>query len=290
MKNSNLFKVFAAALLTVLIFSLLSCAAKKSEPWGNEKTGFILKYRSETGKTQKYSFNMDTELLMDIMGNETEMIFTFKSEIFLKTKNVNEDGSLIFGMGFNSAEISVSGPQGDMSPDLSGIIGKELDLTISDKGKFIEMKNEDQFPMIEGYNQRITDNFRNFFYEMSEVPVKINDRWTSTDSYTSEEGDNKTTTNVNTKYTIIEKIMKDNLDCLKIGFEQAVEIEGEGSQMGMDFTMKGTGKNTGELFFAYKEGFFIDVASTGTIDMAMSMQGMDIPMNGTVKTTAQLIE
>ncbi|RKY89706.1 hypothetical protein DRQ09_00920, partial [candidate division KSB1 bacterium] len=264
--------------------------AKKSEPWGNEKTGFILTYRPEVGSTLKYDFTINTEMLMEVMGNEMETTSDVKARIFSKVKDVAEDGAITFGMGFDSISVTASSPQGEMSPDMSKYIGKELEVKISNKGKFLEMKNQELFPPVEGSYQSVSSYFRNFFFDLSEKSVKINDSWTSTDSYTEKVGENETNVNTSSKYTVVEKLMKDNTECLKIAFEQTSEIKGKGTQMGMDFTMDGTSKSKGEILFAYRKGYYIEVSSTGTLEATVSMTQMEIPMSGTIKTSIKLIK
>ena len=108
-------RLFLCMLLAGIL--LAGCAAKKSEPWGNETTGFILTYRSEAGAELKYDFTTDMTMIMDMMGQEMEMLIAMKGEILSRTKNIADDGSLTFGTGFNTLHVTTSSPQGEMEPD-----------------------------------------------------------------------------------------------------------------------------------------------------------------------------
>ena len=291
MRSSVQFRFLTGALL--IIFSglfIIGCAAKKSEPWGNEKTGFILTYRPEIGTTLKYDYTLDGSQIMDVMGNEMEGTTGMKAEVFVTAKSKSSEGDLTFGMQFNSCAIDASGPQGDMSPDMSDYIGNELIMKISDKGKMIEMENKEQFLPYEGSFLPVYFFFQNIFYNLAEEPVKINESWTSTDSQTDTFGENELKGDITSTFTVIEKVMKDNIECLKIGLEYTGDIEGSGFQMGAEFTSEGELKAQGELFFAYKEGYFIEINYTETSEITISIQGMDIPIKGTSKYSIKLLQ
>jgi len=291
MKKSGALSLTFICILSVVIL-LAGCAAKKSAPWGNATDGFVLTYRSPVGAEQSYNFDMDMNMLMNVMGNDMETIITVDSEIFTRTKYVADDGSLTFGMGFNSLDVSVSSPQGDMSPDVSEILGKEIELVLSKNGKVMEIKNLDQLPQVEGMGQQIGDNLRNFFYNLPEEPVTYEESWTATDSYITKFGENETETTSNATYTLLDKRIKEEIECLRIGFEQTADIKSTGVQQGMNYTMTAVAKNEGELLFAYKEGYYIEAVSEGTLEgtIVMEAMGMEMPVNATSKMTTKLIK
>ena len=293
MKRLIQFKGLSVILLTMTAcFFLFNCAAKKSEPWGNEKTGFMLEYRPEVGTTLKYKMKSEGVNILEVPGAPQESTTNSEFEIFYTAKNIAEDNTITLGMGYNSLVSTSSGPQGENTPDMSQYIGKELEVKLSPTGKYLEMKNQELFPPAGESSVSMAIPLRTFFFSLSEQPVKINESWTDTDSYTDKAGENEITTNTSSKFTVLEKVMRDNVECLKISFERNSEIKGKGVAQGFEYTMTGTAKNSGELFFVFKEGYFNDVNSEGTMEATISIEamGMEIPMNVTSKATFKLIK
>jgi len=291
MKSIMRFKILTGIIFVILVCSFLAgCAFKKSEPWGNEKNGFILAYRPESGTALKYDYKMDSNQVIEVMGNEMEGITTMQAEVFMNAKDKSPEENLVYGIGFNSCEINVTSPQGDMTPDMSDYIGPELIMKISGKGKLIEMQNKEKFFPYENSFVPVYYFFQSLIYILAENPVKVGDSWTATDSQTDKFGDNELKGTLNYTFTVLEKVIIDNSDCLKINMEQSGDISGTGFQMGTEFSSTGKVKVQGELLFAYKEGYFREINYTEITEMTISMQGMDIPMNSTTKYTIKLIE
>jgi len=276
MKKLVKLKVLAAALIIALFF-VFSCAAKNSEPWGNEETGFVLTYHPEAGTTLKYEVTGEEQSAMEIMGNVQEESSKTKAEYFYTAKEIGVDKTLTLAMGYNSYSLTTENMQGVQNPDMSQYIGKELEVKLSSTGRYLEMKNQELFPPVGDSPGSMYAPLRAFFFGLPEQPVKINDTWTATDSYTDKAGENEMTMDESSKFTVLEK---------------TVTITGTGITQGFDYTFTGKLLENGEMLFAYKEGHIVDVNSGGNLEATINIEaaGMEIPLTSTSKGTIKLIK
>jgi len=183
MKLLNYSKILSAVLLIITTFLFIfSCAAKKSEPWGNEEKGFILTYHPEVGSTLKYEVTGEEQSSMEIMGTVQEGSENSKAEFFYTAKEISEDKILSLAMGYNSYSLTTVNAEGEQNPDMSQYIGKELEVKLSPTGNYLEMKNQELFPPVGDNFGSMYAPLRAFFFGLPEQPVKINDIWTATDS------------------------------------------------------------------------------------------------------------
>ncbi len=191
--------------------------------------------------------------------------------------------------------ISVISSGGEYSPDLSSVIGKSFDMTLSPLGKELELSGAEsmQYELPTEGKMSIESNFQAIFPNLAGRPVKIGETWTSTDTITEKNESSEVQINLENVHTLKGFETVDGMECVKITAEVTGTLQGTGELQGMDIAIEGERKGTDTCYFAYKEGIFVKVISTAVERISVELSGpqdMSILMTQEFKSEIKLVK
>ncbi len=280
--------------LVIVIGLLAGCAAKTANPWGDPQTGLILQYRMTENQILKYQTSGEQTQNMEIMGQSIDTQSSSESGFSVKSKGLQE-GNLLLGVTIDSMRINISSPQGELSPDMSTVLGKSFDMTLSPLGKELDVSGAEsiRYDMGTAGTRSIGSNFQAVFPDLAGKPVKIGDTWTSTDTITEKTDELEVRISFESVNTLEGFETVDGLECVKVTADITGTLEGKGEQMGVQLAIQGEVQGTGTWYFAYKEGIFVkdstSVSSDATITTS-GVQALTIPVNQETKMQTKLVK
>jgi len=280
--------------IVIVIGLLAGCAAKTADPWGDPKTGLILQYRMAENQVLKYQTSGEQTQNMEIMGQSIDTQSSSESGFSVKSKGLQE-GNLLLGVTIDSMSINISSPQGDLSPDMSTVLGKSFDMTLSPLGKELDVSGAEsiQYDMGAAGTRSIESSFQAAFPDLAGKPVKIGDTWTSTDTITEKTEEIEVRINFESVNTLEGFETVDGMECVKVTADVTGTVEGKGEQMGMQLAIEGQVQGKGTWYFAFKEGIFVKDTTTISTDATISTSGaqaMTIPMTQEMKMETKLVK
>jgi len=234
------------------------------------------------------------------MGNEVIVDLNGKGEDTYTVISGDEKTGFTFESEFGEREQDVESPMGAASTDFSELIGKKVRFVVSPTGIVSGLEGFDELPEIMSATQeKITKDAyiigaKASFPLLPENPVKFGDTWTESDEQEvpMEGGTIKIVSN--STYTLIEEIIKDGLDCVKIEVSSTVKTTGNFEQQGMLLKIDRESKATETIHFAYKKGMYLsrEGASTAEGIITVESMGMEMPQKITGKSnvTVKFIE
>ena len=279
--------------LVVLVVAFLSGGAVKiGDQWGDLETGLILQYRMPEDQVLKYHSSEEMNQNIEVMGQSIDVEIKSKTAFSVKSKG-QKGANHQLGITIDSMSINVVSMEGDLSPDLSSVIGKSFDMTLSPLGKELELSGAEsiQYELPSEGKISIESDFQAIFPNLAGRPVKIGETWTSTDTITDKSETSEAQINLESVHTLKGFETVDGMECVKITAEVTGTLQGTGEQQGMDLTFEGEIKGTDTCYFAYKEGIFVKVISTAVAEVSIEVSGpqdMSIPMTQDVKVEIKL--
>jgi hypothetical protein len=298
-QKHSLVRAAACAVPLAAVLVLAGCAAKtqapvvaaKPAPAAKAPAGIVLEYKMPEGRVLSYENTGEAVEATDMMGQSVEVHTTSKEAFTLRAKGPKE-GDLLLGVTVDDMSMTVTGPQGDNSPDMTALAGKTFDMVLSPLGQEVDVSGAEAltYEMATG-TRNLATTFKLFFPDLPGKPLKVGDTWPS-----SAEANEKTGVidlrlniqNVN-HFEGLETV--DGVECARIRSDVTATMTGTGNQQGMDIVFSGTGQGTDLWYFAVKDGIY--VKSTGELKMDMSItvsaMGMTLPVTTTRKGTVQLV-
>ncbi len=292
-----------AILLLSSVFSFYSCS--NSDAAGGSKE---LKFNLEKGKT--YDFEIVLDMDQEVMGQKNKIVFIAAYAI----KVTDDDGKIksIVGeykdfkmkMNMMGQEINIDGAkkpvqlndssiQGDpmamLSNAFSGIIGKQFNLKVDEKGNILEVTGFDELVngMITAMNlseekkmmvkaslkdqfnaDKIKESFAPMFNIYPDKEIKIGDSWERSYNLTS-----GTTTRYSTQYTV----KSFNGDNVLLDANTKIDPVSDSSTSGITGNMQMSGTQSGIMTVNTKSGLVVDAELTQNLetsgDLKMKMIG-----------------
>jgi hypothetical protein len=278
----------------ILIIGMLAgCAAKTANLWGDPKTGLVLQYRMQDNQVLKYQSTGKQTQKIEVMGQPIDSETNSSNAITVVSKGVKE-GNLLLGVTIDSMSVDVSSTQGNLSPDMSSVVGKSFEMVLSPLGKELELPGAESitYSLAQAGERSVKTSFQTVFPDMAGRPVKFGDTWTSTDTLTEKSGMGEIILNFISVNTLDAFETVDGLECVKVTAEVTGTLGGKGEQMGAEMTFKGDIKGTETWYFAYKEGVFVkgmvNAYTDGTIEVS-GVQAMTIPLKQETRMETKLI-
>lgn len=292
--KQNLKRGLLPVLVVLVVAFLAGCAVKKGDLWRDPETGLILQYRMPEYLSLKYHSSGETNQNIEVMGQSIDMEVNSKTAFSVKSKGLKEDNHQL-GITIDSMSISIVSPEGDLSPDLSSVIGKSFDMILSPLGKELELSGAEsiQYELPSEGTRSITSDFQAIFPNLAGRPVKIGETWTSTDTITDKSEASEIQINLESVHTLEGFETIDGMECVKITSDVTGTLEGTGEQGGMDLAFEGEIKGTDTWYFAYKKGIFVKMISTAVTEGSIELSGpqdMSIPMTREDKVEIKLIK
>jgi hypothetical protein len=282
--------VFALILSAAVVLS--GCAAKKAL-WGDPQKGLILTYRMTEGQELQYASSSDFAQNLEISGQQMQVNSERTLSFSVKQKGM-KGGNHVLGVTIDSMELTIDSPQGGLSPDMSGVVGKSFDMTLSSLGKEAGLSGAKQIKYSVGMQgeRNIASEFEAVFPDLAAEPLKVGGTWTTRDTIRVEDGASKITITLKSLNTLVgyETVM--GMECAKISSDVTGAMEGEGEQGGQPLVFGGEVTGDDTWYFAYKEGLFVKNASNGAVEGEITVGGpggMVIPMQQTTKIETALV-
>lgn len=284
-------KVGLLALASTLI--LAGCAAKTATPWGDPQTGLMLTYRMSEEQTLDYQFSVDQTQTIEVMGQVVDTDSDLSLGFSVRAKGM-KDGNQQLGVTIDSMKVKVVSPQGTMSPDMSPVVGKAFDMTLSELGKEVELSGAAsiQYDLGPSGKRNISSNFQSMFPDLPGRPVKVGDTWTTEDVVT----DKTETVDIRIRFKNEHRLAGfetiEGLECARIETAVTGTLEGEGEQQGMGLTFKGDIEGKDIWYFAYKQGLYVRMTSSASVDGTIDtsgLQNLSIPLKQKIDMETRLV-
>lgn len=280
--------VFLVAMLTIGI--LAGCAGKFGFGGGG---GRIIEYAMPKERVLNYEATQHSTQTMQVMGQSIENTMISKYAFSLEPKGLSGKDHLV-RVTVNSMDVAVTTPQGQMSPDVSGVVGKGFDMTLSKLGKEVDVSGAQSLTVnMGGQTRSMVSDFRTIFPDLPGTHLKVGDTWTARDTVTTEEGGLETSVIFEGVNTLQGFEPVDGLECAKITVTVTGTFGGKGQQQGADLTLDGKIEGTETWYFAREKGLFVKSATDLRMDgnvVVAGAQNMTIPMKQEMKIEVALVK
>jgi len=282
-----------AALVLLAVFVCAGAAADK--PARIAPQGAVtLAYQFPAGRTLNYKSTENQTQNMDIMGQTMTNESVSSTELTMKPKGL-KGGDFEITVTIDAAKSDVQTAQGNLSPDMTPVIGKSFDMVVSALGKEIDVTGAEalKINVPESGTRDLSPMFQAFFNNLPDKSVKIGDTWPSQDTILQKEGSGETKFRLDNVHTLDGFETVDGYECARIKTATKGTIEGTASQQGMSMliAMKYEGQDT--WYFAIKEGISVKLDSKGTISGTIEVgepANMSIPITGETKQQLVLVK
>ena len=174
----------AAAVLVLAAGTVLATPAAPKAPAATS----VLEYKLPAGRTLTYQSKSEESQIMDVMGQSMDTSTTATS-VFTFTSKGLKDKNFLLGVTIDDLGVSVTGAQGDMSPDMSSVKGKSFDMVLSPLGNELDVSGAEAITYdIAGESRNLASGFKMFFPDMPGKPVKVGDTWPSSNGFEEKTG------------------------------------------------------------------------------------------------------
>jgi hypothetical protein len=275
--------------LLLAVAGIAGAAADKAAPQGS----VTLAYKLAPGATLAYKQSGSQTQDMDMMGQTMSTVSTSSMDLTLKGKGP-KDGNLLIGVTIDAMTLNVQSPQGDITPDLSGVLGKSFDLVLSPLGKELDVSGAAAFTVDMGQAGRrdLTSNFQGFFPDLPDHPVKVGDTWPSEDNIVqkSDAGDVHISLKNENTFDGFETI--DGRECARVKAAIKGTLSGALNQGGVSVALDAKLEGTQTWHFAVKDGVFVKAEMKATMGGVISIESMSmtIGFSGEQRSTTALVK
>lgn len=255
------------------------------------QSGYNLKYNFEKGKTYHYLNTADGAQTQEVMGREIKMSMNNNFSVKMLVDNV-KDGNIEIIASLDSGTIVSKNPMKDTTMSLEALKDKRSRISLNEYGKILNKEVLDKVGGFEGFGISQREYVK--FAVLPGKEIKEGEPWNATTLDTMEiMGSGKIITSTSTTYTIVGKENLQGHDCLKLAYTSEVKSNGSAEIQGMNFTMEGTGKMTGNSYFDPSRGIMVKI--DGILDNEMTLaatgqQNMIIPITQSVKVSQVLMD
>lgn len=276
-----------AILFVLAAATVLATAAAPKAP---AQAAAVLEYKMPDGRALTYQAKSEESQLIEVMGQSMNTTSATVSNIAFKAKG-KKDKDMLLGVTIDDMSVSVTGPQGDMSPDVSSVKGKSFDMVLSALGNEVDVSGAEAISYsMEGEERNLASGFKNFFPDLPGKPVKIGDTWPATANIEEKTTSANIRIDIQYVHTLDGIEVIDGMECARVVSQVTGAISGSGNQGGQDMTFAGTSKGKDTWYFAIKEGTLVKAASESTSEISIDLPaaGMAVPMTLTSKSEVKL--
>jgi hypothetical protein len=292
------FPKLAVIIAIIAAASLLAgCAAKKAPgtSWGDPETGLILQYRMPEKGALKYE--MTSTFLQSIdMGGQTVDTKSTSMTVMSITSRGTKGDDLLLTVTIDDASVGVDAPGTALEPDMSDVIGKSFDMTLSPIGEEKDLPDSDaiEYDLGPGGKRSAISYVQMMFPDLPGRPVKIGESWTTVDGFSEEGGGGDMAISFESVNTLAGLEIVNGMDCAKIDVEYSGTIKGSGAEGPAEWESEGTLEGVSTWYFAFKEGILVQdgTESSGTAEVvAQTPQGeMTLPTMMDMSAETKLVK
>jgi hypothetical protein len=266
-------------------------AAAKAPVAPAAPAGIVLEYKMPEGRILSYRTQGEVVESAEVMGQTRESHSTSDDSVSFKGKG-RKGQDLLLGVTIDAMAVTVTGPQGDMTPDMTSLRGRSFDMVLSPQGSEVDVSGAEAITFEAASGPRsVATGFKLFFPDLPGRPVQIGDSWPSGGGTTEKTGGIEIRLEFQNVNTLEGLEMIDGRECARIRSDVTGSITGSGSQQGMDMVFSGTGKGTDLWYFAVKEGIYVKSTSDMKMDISITLSalGQTLPTTQTRKGEVKLV-
>lgn len=269
------------------------CAVKEAALWGDPQTGLILTYRIPEKQALNYRFSSDQTQDVEVMGQTVTTENRMSIGFSVLSKGLRDNGQLL-GVRIESMKVDVKSLQGPLSLDMSAVMGKSFDMTISNLGKELDLSGAAsiQYDMGPSGKRNLASNFQAFFPDLPGRAIKMGESWTAEDLITDKTDSVEIRIRLKNEHKLDGYETVAGLECVRIKTAVTGTLEGKGEEQGMGLSFKGDIKGTDTWYFAYKEGLYVRQVSTASVEGSIETSGfqsMTIPLTQKMNMETSLV-
>ncbi len=295
MLNKNQFASFIALGIMLLSLLITGCAAKKST-WGDPQTGLILKYNIQQDQILNYKRSSESIQSIEMMGQSMKITSNTDTDYSIKGAGTDDQNNIITQVAINELSINADTPQGAISPDTSGLKGKNFGVTFSPKGRETEVTGIDVLPQISlgqpnAPAQSAKTYFSNLLPELPADNLKIGDTWSAPIDSNRKQGPLELTIKGEMTSVLDGLETVNGMECVRIKSEIKSIVQGSGNTMGQDIKVSGDVKEISTWYFAYEKGIFVRASTEKDSNMKINLGAMgEMPQSTKEKTTIEFVQ
>lgn len=292
-QKQAVFKLAALAAIVVAVSLLVGCAAQ-SVPWGDPDTGLILEYRIPEEAPLTYDTTTAFIQSADMGGQSVDSESSSMAVLSVSFRGTKGD-DLQLTITIDDASVSVDAPGADLEADMSDVIGRSFELSLSRLGEEKDLPDPEsvQYDLGVGGKRSAISNLQMMFPDLPGRPVTTGDSWTTVDGFTEKGGGGDMTISFESVNTLVGFETIDGMECAKIEAEYSGTIKGSGSEGPAEWSSEGELEGISTWYFAYKEGILVQDATEGTgtaAVVAQTPQGeMTIPTMQNISAETRLV-
>ena len=275
--------------IVLAVTGIAGAAADLASPQG----AVTLAYKLAPGATLAYKQSGTQTQDLDMMGQTMSTVSSSSMDLTLKGK-APKDGNLLLGVTIDGMTVSVQSPQGDINPDLAGILGKSFDLVLSPLGKEIDVSGAAVLQLDMGQSGRrdLTSNFQAFFPDLPDHAVKTGDQWPSEDVVVQKSDQGDIRLNFKNDHTLDGFETIDGRECARIKTIVKGTMSGALNQGGVALALDAKLEGTSTWYFDAKAGVLVKSESKATMGGVISIESMNmtIGFSGEQKATTGLVK
>ncbi|MBN2566239.1 MAG: hypothetical protein JXB46_11065 [Candidatus Eisenbacteria bacterium] len=290
-RSCYLLLVIAAA-----VFVISGCAGKSGTCASPDKeVGLTLTYKMAEGVPLKYVFTSDFSQTMEIRGEQvpiqTVEVLTFS---VLPSGMMGSDYAI--GVTIDDMALTIQTPQGDMAPDVAGVVGGSFEMSLSGTGEEGNLPDPETLQFSAGPEgpRSLIPSFSVMFPDLPGKPIMVGDTWPSDVNLDQSEGEGTSMLQLSTVNTLDGFETFQGRECARITSTFTGLITGSGTEQGAQWTMESDTEGTGVCYFDFKNGVLVSDSSTGTADGTITVnspQGeMVIPVSRNYTMISKLAE
>ena len=263
-------------IMVIIALALFNCALWRAE-LGSPGNPITMEYNQEAGTANKYKFTSNSSQDIDQAGQVFTMTVNAEGEVLHKIGKITGD-KITHELSYTSFSVQAqSDVSGTTSINADNVLNIPLLVVTGKSGEDVDLPNYKELPVLSGEPMPAALGLMGMLPELSKDPVTIMDKWTS--SLQSIELDlppANAVLNINTEYTFegIEKKM--GYDCMKITGLAESKVELSFVAEGIDVDMIKTGNSEITAFFAFKEGFFVEISSQGKSESTLDAPAANV--------------
>jgi hypothetical protein len=279
--------------ILVLFLTVGALAGGAADKPAAPQAAVSLTYKFTEGAPLSYK-QTGTQLQdFDMMGQTMTTESNSSMDITLKSKGLKDKNHLL-GVTIDGMTENVSSPQGNITPDMSGIIGKSFDLVFSPLGKEVDVSGASVFSIDMGQSGRrdLSSSFQGLFPDLPDHPVKVGDKWPSEDAIVQKSDAGEIHINFKNENTLDGFETVDGRECARIKTVLKGTMSGALNQGGMALAMDAKLDGTSTWHFAIKEGIFVKSEMKATMGGLINIEAMNasISFTGEQKSSTALVK